>query len=215
MVDLSTCETAVRVSKAKSKPTRWIDPEKFRIARLRAGLKQVQAADMLDVSVKTLRNWEESRSPVPYAAFRVMRLMGGYLLAGKAWEGWTLKDDQLFSPEGRSFKPHELRYISNYFTMARLFLKSRDSLKTQTPELSTAASEAASSVSPIPSASPIGTGTLTPAGAGPLRLKVVGKSLLPVQQEKTLRSGSDSVMAQFKSGYFVTYRPAANEACYG
>jgi DNA-binding XRE family transcriptional regulator len=202
-------------TKPKKKPQRWIDPEKFRIARLRAGLKQGQAADMLDVTVKTLRNWEDARSPVPYAAFRVMRLMGGYVLAGKAWEGWTLKDDQLFSPEGRSFKPHELRYISNYFTMARLFLKSRNSLKPQTNEVPTALSEAASSLSPTSPAAPAEADTLRLSGAGPLRLVSVEKPLQPSQQEKPLCSGSDHVMASFKSGYFVTYRPAANEACFG
>ena len=124
-----------------NKPRKWIDPEKFRLSRLRAGLTREAAAEKLDVTLNTIRNWEESHSPVPYAAFRMMRLYGGYMLADNGWENWTMWKGKLYSPAGRSFEAHELLYVSNYFTSARLFLKERKSVKSQTPNPVTIASD--------------------------------------------------------------------------
>lgn len=186
---------------------------------MRAGLKRVEAADMLDVTVRTLRNWEEHKSPIPYAAFKVMRLFGGYVLAGDKWEGWSITPEKLFSPEGRSFEPHELRYIGNYFTMARLFLKSRDILNPKPIETPTPASHAASGVSP---ASPViraaarftdhqFAGTLTPYGAAPHGGFVGGHSRLLVSKEKA--KGGDC-WASFKAVVFENSYAATNDDCF-
>lgn len=102
---------------------KYIDPEQFYIARRRAGLTTSQAANQLDVDIKTIRNWENAKTKIPYAAFRLMRLYGGYGLINKGWQGWALWEGKLFSPTGRSFEPHELSYLSNYLSMARLFIK--------------------------------------------------------------------------------------------
>jgi transcriptional regulator with XRE-family HTH domain len=87
-------------------------------------------ADMLDIDVRTVRNWENGQSAIPYSAFRLIRMAAGYSLLGEKWEGWGFYDGKLFSPAGRSFAPHELAYVANYISMARLFIKSRNSLKT-------------------------------------------------------------------------------------
>lgn len=115
--------------RTKSKTRKYIDPEGFYIARRRAGLTMMKAADLLDVDIRTIRNWENGSSKIPYAAFRIMRLAGGYALLGKEWEGWALWEGKLFTPAGRSFEPHELQYVGNYISMARLFIKSRENLK--------------------------------------------------------------------------------------
>lgn len=178
MVDLSTGQgaTAMKPNEAR----KWIDPEQFRLSRHRAELNRKQAAEMLDVTLKTIRNWEESRSPVPYTAFRVMRLLGGYVLNGKAWEGWTMWKGKLYSPEGRSFEPHELRHISNYFTSARLFLQERKSLKSQTPNHVTIASDTPSSAAALLGAEPCRSAIIYPFPAGG-RQKVVSGAM-PVPQ---------------------------------
>lgn len=74
---------------------------------------------MLDVTARTIRNWEDGSSRTPYPAFRLMRLLGGHSLIGKQWEGWSIWRGTLWTPEGRGFEPHELRYLSNYLWMAR------------------------------------------------------------------------------------------------
>lgn len=137
-----------------NKARKWIDPEKFRLSRLRAGLTREAAAEKLDVTINTIRNWEESHSPVPYAAFRMMRLYGGYMLADNGWENWTMWKGKLYSPAGRCFEPHELLYVSNYFTSARLFLQERKSLKSQTQSHVTIASDTASSAAALFGAEP-------------------------------------------------------------
>ncbi len=109
----------------------------------------------------------------------------GYVFNDEFFKDWFVKGDTLWSPEGRGFKPHELRYISHYFWMARKWIAEQQLLKPKAPidapaELPRAsaavprlqtsverlASEAASGVSPAPSN---GAGTLTPCGATPLR----------------------------------------------
>ena len=127
MVDLSTCKTTMRTKKTKR---RWNDPEIFYVARRRAGLDVAQAAQMLNVTTKTLRNWENGSSSIPYAAFRLMRMFGGHSLVDKAWEGWSLSKGVLYSPVGRAFEPYQLTYLSNYLWMARQWLKVREAAST-------------------------------------------------------------------------------------
>lgn len=52
-----------------------------------------------------------------------MRLLAGYVIGGDKWDGWIMHKEVLYSPEGRAFEPHELRYISYYFSMARRWLR--------------------------------------------------------------------------------------------
>lgn len=76
---------------------------------------------MLAVSVKTLSNWEAGRSRVPYAAFKLLKVMTSYELPGEAWERWSLRGDTLWSPDGRSFKAWELMQLEHVFSEARLW----------------------------------------------------------------------------------------------
>jgi transcriptional regulator with XRE-family HTH domain len=115
--------------RTKSKARKYIDPDDFHLARRKAGLTREMVADMLDIDVRTVRNWENGQCAIPYAAFRLIRMAAGYSLLGEKWEGWGFYDGKLFSPAGRSFAPHELLYVSNYISMARLFIKGRENLK--------------------------------------------------------------------------------------
>lgn len=77
---------------------------------------------MLDVTPRTIRNWESGESRIPYSAFRLMRVYGGHSIVGEQWEGWNMWRGLLWTPEGRSFAPHELRYVANYLSMARIWI---------------------------------------------------------------------------------------------
>lgn len=146
MVDISTGQTAMPAKKAKR---RWVDREQFHVARRRAGLDVVAAADMLAVTERTIRNWESGTSAIPYAAFRVVRLAAGYQLMGDEWEGWTVWRGRLWTPENRSFMPHELRYIANHLWMAREWLRERQAASAAAAG---AANPPISEVSPVASA---------------------------------------------------------------
>jgi len=109
----------------KKKARKYIDPDDFHLARRKAGLTMQQAAIELDVDVRTIRNYEKGVCRIPYPAFRLIRLFAGYGLIGRDWHDWSFKLNKLFTPEGRSFEAHELRYIATYISIARHFLQSK------------------------------------------------------------------------------------------
>ena len=202
--------------RTKKKPRKYIDPEGFYVARRRAGLTMMKVADILEVDIRTVRNWENGSSKIPYAAFRLMRMAGGYALLGKAWEGWALWQGKLFTPAGRSFEPHELQYVGNYIAMARLFLKSRENLN---PDVY--ASERAGARKDAITSKPLNTsiargdasGATAPTGASH-RHEAVVITVDFGQQGKTpeRRKSQGELMFGRFSGY---QRAAANEAYYG
>lgn len=120
--------------RTKKKPRKYIDPDAFHLARRKAGLTVKQAGIELDVNERTIRNYENGAVQIPYPSFRLMRLLAGYSLLGKSWEDWGFHQNKLWSPEGRSFEAHELRYIASYISIARQSIKT---LKAKTEEHST------------------------------------------------------------------------------
>ncbi|MDD2721676.1 MAG: VC1465 family Xer recombination activation factor [Gallionella sp.] len=101
--------------------TRWIDPQDFRDLRVYSGLDRKQAAKALDVTPRTIQNWETGGSRIPCMAYRMLRILLGQALPGAAWEGWTVRGDALFSPTGRKFDVTWLNYNEGVFAQARLW----------------------------------------------------------------------------------------------
>ncbi|MCW5604006.1 MAG: helix-turn-helix domain-containing protein [Burkholderiales bacterium] len=89
--------------------------------RLKAAMTRDQAAQVLGVAPRTVRNWEAGRSRVPYSAFKLLRILGGYALPGQAWRGFYLRGDTIWSPEGRSFQATDLAWWGLTVAMARTF----------------------------------------------------------------------------------------------
>jgi hypothetical protein len=96
----------------------------FKDSRILAGLDRHAAAQLLGVTVRTVQNWEMSRCRVPYAAFKLMRILRGLELPG-AWSGWQLHRDTLYAPDGKAFEAWEMGYLALVFAMARAWLKAR------------------------------------------------------------------------------------------
>lgn len=126
MVDLPASKTPMR---NKTKARKYIDPDAFYLARKQAGLSVKTAAIELDVTERTIRNYECGAVRIPYPAFRLMRVFAGYQLVGVGknlksnWEDWSFWQNKLWTPEGRSFEPHELRYLNTFISLARHYLK--------------------------------------------------------------------------------------------
>jgi len=108
-----------RRKRYKRKPWKPIDYDKFHQTRRMAGLTQQEAACLLQVTERTIRLWEAGQSAIPYAAYKLLRILTGYELPGAAWEGWSIRGDQLWSPERRSFDAAQLSYMWLTFAMAR------------------------------------------------------------------------------------------------
>lgn len=100
---------------------RWIDPQDFIDLRRQACLTRIQAAEALDVTSRTIQNWETGGARIPWMAYRMLRVLRGYALPGVAWNGWTMTGDRLTAPNGRSFTANELQHIEQVFSMSRLW----------------------------------------------------------------------------------------------
>ena len=101
----------------------FIDPDSFRLARGRAVLTRAAAASFLGVTERTVRNWEEGRTRIPYAAFKLLRCYSGFELPHPAWEGFTFHRETLWSPDGRAYRADDLAQLGNVLAMARYWLQ--------------------------------------------------------------------------------------------
>jgi len=86
--------------------------ERFKILLLDAGLSPEQAAQELHVTPLTIRYWISGKVLVPYAAFRLLRILRLFELPCKGWDGWHMHSGKLWSPEGFSFNPHDANWWS-------------------------------------------------------------------------------------------------------
>lgn len=59
-------------------------------------------AQFLHVSSRTVHNWEAGKHDIPYATYKLLRLLNRMELPGQAWQGWCFYGNKLISPEGRS-----------------------------------------------------------------------------------------------------------------
>jgi DNA-binding XRE family transcriptional regulator len=100
---------------------RWINPHDFADLRKQSGLTRLQAAEALNVTARTIQNWETGGARIPWMAFRMLRVLRGHALPGVSWEGWTVRGRDLFSPTGRAFDAIWLQNMEHVFAQARLW----------------------------------------------------------------------------------------------
>lgn len=83
--------------------TRLQQAQKFRAMYRNLGLDLSGCAKLLHVTERTLHNWECGKHDIPYATFKLLRLLNGMELPGESWRGWSFQGGKLWSPEGRAF----------------------------------------------------------------------------------------------------------------
>lgn len=71
---------------------RYIHPEDFRDLRRSTDLTRKQTADLLDVPVRTVQNWEAGGAHTPRMVHRMLSIQTVYGLTGKTWENWTVHE---------------------------------------------------------------------------------------------------------------------------
>ena len=108
-------------SPSQSARNRAVTGSRFRTARAVCGLSIPEAAKLLRVTERTIQYWEAGTVRVPYAAFKLMRILRGYELPGAAWKGYRLQGDTLWSPEGLRFSAADHRWWSLTCRMAGEF----------------------------------------------------------------------------------------------
>jgi transcriptional regulator with XRE-family HTH domain len=100
---------------------RWIHPQDFIDLRRQSGLTRLQAAEQLDVTGRTIQNWETGGARIPWMAYRMLRILRGFALPGVSWEGWTIHGDRLIAPNGRWFDAASMEQIERVYALARLW----------------------------------------------------------------------------------------------
>jgi hypothetical protein len=82
----------------------------------------IACANLLHVSERTIRGWESGATRIPYAAYKLLRVLkGGRYLAHPAWKDWVVQGDWLHTPEGHRFQAGELGWWSLLVRQAREF----------------------------------------------------------------------------------------------
>ena len=94
---------------------------RFKVMCADAGLSIDQAAKALHVTTRTVRNWISGRVGIPYAAYRLVRILGRWELPDPAWAGWIMHSGRLWSPEGHGFVPGDSSWWGRLVSQARLW----------------------------------------------------------------------------------------------
>jgi Phage protein len=101
--------------------TRAMLGKRFKAMYSSLGFNASEAAQLLQVSERTVHNWVSGAVQIPYAAYRLLRLQLRYELPGKAWEGWRLTAGHLYTPEGHELSPHDFSWWGLLVRRAALF----------------------------------------------------------------------------------------------
>lgn len=118
------------------------------------GMDLHACAQFLHVSDRTLHNWDSGKHDIPYATYKLLRLLNRMELPGQAWQGWCFYGNKLISPEGRSFEGKD----SNWWGLLLMRARVNDRLRqrvgvegaARTAAGESGASPAAGSVVPRP-----------------------------------------------------------------
>ena len=67
-----------------------VEASRFRDTRFTCNLTVPAAAKLLRVSERTIHNWESGAARVPYAAYRLLRIVRGGEFVHSSWKGWAV-----------------------------------------------------------------------------------------------------------------------------
>jgi hypothetical protein len=76
-------------------------------------------ARTLQVTERTVYAWFSGKTAVPYAAYKLLRILSRFELPG--WPGWHMHSGRLWSPEGFGFDPVDGQWWSLLVRQARAF----------------------------------------------------------------------------------------------
>ena len=94
---------------------------RFKLLCSDAGLSIDEAAKLLHVTPRTIRYWFSAKVTVPYAAYKLVRVLRWFELPGKQWTGWHFHSGKLWTPEGHGFQPSDSSWWGLTVRRSRLF----------------------------------------------------------------------------------------------
>lgn len=105
----------------KTRENRALLGSRFKILLSDAGLTPDTAAQLLHVTPRTIRYWISGEVTVPYAAYKLVRVMRLFELPCEGWQGWHMHSGKLWTPEGFGFTPDCQSWWSLLVRQARMF----------------------------------------------------------------------------------------------
>lgn len=99
---------------------------RFKVLCMDAGLNVEAVGKLLHVTPRTVRYWFAGKTAVPYASYKLLRILARYELPGAAWAGWHMHSGRLWSPEGHGFEPHDSNWWGLLVRKAALFTELYD-----------------------------------------------------------------------------------------
>jgi DNA-binding transcriptional regulator YiaG len=112
---------ARRINTARDPEHRAQLAQRFKTTYASLGLSIDDVANLLHVTPRTLHNWNSGRYDIPYAAFKLLRVLMRYELPHDDWAGWHFSGGKLWTPEGYSIAPHESSWWSLLVRRAQMF----------------------------------------------------------------------------------------------
>jgi len=99
---------------------------RFKILLADTGLSPEDAGKLLHVTPRTIRYWISGQVTVPYAAYRLVRVLRLFELPCEGWDGWHMHSGRLWSPEGFGFTPRDSSWWGLLVRKAALFQQMYD-----------------------------------------------------------------------------------------
>ncbi len=95
---------------------------RLRAARCTLGWSIADAAKYFQVTERTWHNWESGAHRIPFAVYKLCRVLARIELPGDAWAGWSFQGGTLITPEGRQIEPKDGAWWSLLVRNARSFV---------------------------------------------------------------------------------------------
>jgi transcriptional regulator with XRE-family HTH domain len=137
---------------------------RLRYARIKLGWSVEDAGKYFQVTDRTWHNWETGAHRIPFAVYKLSRILARLELPGEAWAGWRIEGDQLITPENRIITPKDGSWWSLLIRQAASFrtvYAEASRLRMQLDQLKSAATDAAAP-GPVAVLAGAGKGDFTP-----------------------------------------------------
>ena len=171
----------------KNAEARFAIAQRFKYLLSDAGLKVPEVAQLLQVTERTVYAWISGRTAVPYAAYKLLRLLRWFELPGPVWDGWHMHSGKLWSPEGLGFDPSDatwwgllVRKAAQFDAQCRISAK----LQVRVAELSSMLDDAQAAAGNAPS----DRGTRAPSALPPPALESAAGGEVLVTPHKRLKT---------------------------
>ncbi len=131
---------------------------RLRMARCSMAWSVAVAAKYFQVTERTWHNWETGSHRIPFAVYKLCRVLARLELPGDAWAGWSFQGGLLVTPEGHQIAPHDGAWWSLMVRKAHGFISAYNEVTRLRSILASSAAPAARSSEAQSAASAEGAG---------------------------------------------------------